>query len=227
MAFKIKQIKKKEPAPPSCGLSFGAPYFVGALVGMRLSGKTNIIMNCIREWSKTYEQILYVSTTAKLDKSLTHLEKYKNVYLIEVSQDSCREVLKDILEEQASLKKIQEKRDEYHKHMTLLILDDCLGIPNIRKTIESIVSRGRHLDLSFIFTSQNFRSFSNIIRNNTEQFILFNTNEKEREKLAEELSCGLTKDQFKEIFDLATNAPFKYLFVNTKNPNKIFSDYIY
>ena len=99
-------------------------------------------------------------------------------------------------------------------------MDDLIGNNQVFKQhslINNVVIKHRHLQINMIFTSQNPKSIPNIIRINTDVFVLYRfANVKiVLEKIYEEVSNLLTQEEFEELYKHATAEPHNALIVDT------------
>ena len=78
---------------------------------------------------------------------------------------------------------------------------------------------GRHLNLSSIITSQKFSLIQTGIRSNVSGAILFNTNSKELDLIAEDFSYYDNKRDFVKLFRSTTKEKNSFLVVNFSNDN--------
>lgn len=104
--------------------------------------------------------------------------------------------------------------------ITFFILDDLIGNNDVFKRnglINNIVIKHRHLGINLIFTSQNPKSITNIIRNNIDIFVLYRFANVKMvlEKVFEEVSNLLTEEQFEELYKHATAEPHDALVIDT------------
>lgn len=107
-----------------------------------------------------------------------------------------------------------------HPPVHFFILDDLIGNNDVfrqHSIINNIVIKHRHLQINMIFTSQNPKSIPNIIRINTDVFVLYRfANVKiVLEKIYAEVSNLLTEQEFEELYKHATAEPHNSLVVDT------------
>lgn len=136
------------------------------------------------------------------------------------------EILKDIKECKKEMKQ-QEKNnyneDDYH---FLIVADDVSqSFLPIKSLIVKTILKTRHLKLSWIITTQRYRNISTPIRGQITKFVCFRTDNKyEIEAIAE--SCDKDFDQFKKLFEYATNEPHSFLYIDSaKNPPVFYKNF--
>jgi hypothetical protein len=182
------------------------PPFMMVINGSVRSGKSNLLVNLIYNnnfYHNCFDNIVYISPTIHLDRTLQHLED-DDVLKVD-DPEQLDTVLKSVVESQ------QSNKTEH----TLVIIDDCLGFIKRKSYLTYLSTRYRHHKISLIITSQDFRSIPNIIRTNASAYIIFKTNNaKEYDKLQYEFG-GLFQD-FKKYYEEATDKPYNFLFVNLR-----------
>ena len=91
--------------------------------------------------------------------------------------------------------------------------------------LHALFTRGRHSGISTIVSTQKFTALHPIIRvNATELFVFRLRNYKDLETFIEEVSALIDKKSLMEIYNLATNEPYSFLYVklNEKKRNDMF-----
>jgi hypothetical protein len=102
-----------------------------------------------------------------------------------------------------------------------LVLDDLIGNNDCFKrgncTISNLTVKHRHLGINIIFTSQNPKSISNIIRSNCDVFCLykFANTSMVLEKIYDEVSSFLTEQEFEAVYKHAVEEPHDCLYIDT------------
>jgi len=128
----------------------------------------------------------------------------------------------------AALEKIihtQHKLSEYMKKNTtgkiyqiLIVIDDFADDPSFTrhsKLLHSLYIRGRHTFISTITATQVFNALSPIIRKNiTELYVYRLRNNKDLESLIDELSALYDKKTLLELYNMATDEPHSFLYIN-------------
>lgn len=205
----------------TCHIQLPQPPFLLTVVAPRKSGKTNLIVNsliCDDQLCHKFDVILIWSRTFK------HDSKWKNIKLPEGS------VTGDFLEEEAiRILEVAEVIAEETVVNTLFIFDDMIteGIMNSHRmgTVENIAVRGRHANVSIIIITQMYMALSTSVRNNSTNSIFFRIrNGDELDKIARENRESLSKNDFLEVYNYATQDPYSFLHVNNQqaDPSKRF-----
>ena len=87
-----------------------------------------------------------------------------------------------------------------------------------------LVTQGRHLMCSQIYTAQRFSLVSTTIRSNCTGAILFSTSMKELELIADDYNYLKSKREFINLFRENTNEPRSFLVINFTNPGGLYMD---
>ena len=87
--------------------------------------------------------------------------------------------------------------------------------------LHALFTRGRHSGISTIVSTQKFTALHPIIRvNATELFVFRLRNYKDLETFIEEVSALIDKKSLMEIYNLATNEPYSFLYVKWEKNKK-------
>jgi hypothetical protein len=209
---KIKQCKLAE-----MGVLMKHPFRC-YIVGASGSGKTNLMLNLLTRvgfYKNWFDRIFCLSPTAlSLDESYKALEKntkYKQgkdlLYL------PCKvEALQAILD-------VQEQEEKAKK--VLVILDDIVSFGRFCRSNELLTFfvMGRHYNLSIFLLSQAFHLIPKSIRLNMSCIIYFKGSMVETESLIEQYCpAGYSKKDFQKKVELATDAPYSFLYINLNTP---------
>ena len=121
------------------------------------------------------------------------------------------------------------KDHKIHKlHSILIVVDDHaddLNFVRHSKLLHGLATRGRHQAISFILSTQQYRSFANIIRLNASSLYVFKLkNQAELDSFAEESSALVAKKALLEMYKEATKEPYSFFYINinSKDINKTF-----
>ena len=113
-------------------------------------------------------------------------------------------------------------------HSILIVVDDHaddLNFVRHSKLLHGLATRGRHQAISFILSTQKYRSLANIIRLDSSSLYIFKLkNQSELDAFIEESSALVDKKNPLEIYKEATKEPYSFLYINinSKNINKTF-----
>ena len=216
-AVKVLKTNKDELFQPQCCESGVLPKlpFSCQAIGRSGSGKTMAIFNMLSNENmlKDAFDYVYIWAGVKVDPEMVEVldlpdEQVKNKW-----EESDVEKLIDKLE------KSVEKNGIKNTPSVLFIFDDILGRPKFlkSKTMTKLFTLNRHLNLSVIIMSQYFKKLSPVIRTNASYTLFFPASSAEVDKLAEEMCpANMTKNEFKEIVEYATNEEYQFLGINSK-----------
>ena len=191
----------------------------------QLSGKTSLILNLLMQPAFQYDKKfdgddIYIVSDNKLDNKLKILMDFHEIpkenYM--PYNESMLEVLYENLEDQF----IEEMEEDKKAHNRLIIMDDVGYSGNLKNKnfgmISKLISNGRHLNLSQIYTSQRFSMVSTTVRSNLTGAILFNCSMRELELITEDMNFLNTKKEFMQMFRNETSkTPRSFLVINFTN----------
>ena len=196
------------------------PQFLTLCIGSVRSGKTNYLINALRNADDFYGDDFWdyykiISNTINNDTK----GKYFKDAFHDVEDHYTDAMIQELI---AS----QKKYDREDMPTMCILLDDILS-RDFKKTndISFLCSKFRHYEMSIFLTTQSFRSVSTIIRNNATNILIFRqNNQKELEKIKEEYSelCG-SEERFMEYYNLAHDKPYSFLYIDGQsNPAKFY-----
>ena len=121
-----------------------------------------------------------------------------------------------------------KKQDHNKLYSILIIVDDFADSPEFSrhsKILHSLYTRGRHNSISTITATQKFTSIHPIIRvNATELYVYRLRNYSDLQAFLDEVSAIADKKALLQIYNMAVDEPYSFLFVNlrAKSENDIF-----
>jgi hypothetical protein len=214
-----KEIKKINPIMPS------VPG-VTLIVAPPRCGKTVLCSNILLRdemLGKAFDEVYIYSPSIFNCKSSKYLRDNFN----------CSDTYTD-----ASLQSILNKQLQFEKDGKLddrpsicIFFDDAVNIIKKNSLITSLCSRYRHFGIDQIIISiQSYKGVPNIIRQNLSTLILMspNSNSKQLKLIDEELDVFNGYDNFRKLFDEATNNQERYNFMMVKldySPVQVFSNF--
>jgi len=209
------------------------PHFVLSIASPRGSGKTTLVTKLIKE---TYKNVFHyiVFMSASLDVNGDYLDitndylkgkqKPDKEYIYRLSDTSeFHTIIEEIIDSNTSIKKDKE----YECPSVLVVCDDAVDSRILQsKQLLKIASRGRHINISLIISTQYITSIARAIRVNSTGFIVFKPfSYTETERFMEEFIQRKYKrcmdDLMSEVFD----EPYAFFFIN--NENKKASERVY
>ena len=223
--------------------------FSMVITGQSGSGKTVLLSNLILDIYKgCFSRIFIWSSSIDLDPVWTPVKKYiendlnvnpeKEVYFDTFNIDEMQKVL-DL---QHKINQFQKKNEHPKLFSVLFLIDDFIDQASFAKhnnLLNALYIKARHYGVNIISSSQKYNGLSTTIRTNSRQLIFFKLrNYKEVESVLDELAGVLiskkamsdmkslhqAKQLLLEIYNVATEEPFSFLFVNLMQPdiNKMF-----
>ena len=226
---KILKIKDKTDKYHVKHKLFDLPFRLLINGKSQLSGKTTLILNLILNPEFGYDKIfkgenIYIVSNNALDQKLKMLAEYKEIPEQNIMDYNENDLLKlyDEIEE-----KVEKELNDNEVQQRLIIFDDCGASSNLKKTFNvmtKLVTQGRHLLCSQIYSLQRFSMASTTIRSNITGAILFNTSMKELELIAEDYNYLNSKRDFIKLFRENTNDDDGrgFLVVNFTNPGGLY-----
>ena len=193
-------------------------------------GKTTLILNLLLNPEMGYGKYfkgdnIYIVSNNKLDNKLKMLAEYKEIpdtNIMSYDEDNLMQ-LYDELEEEF----LDEKSDGKFNHR-LIIMDDCGASGSLKNKqsgiISKLISNGRHLGLSQIYTTQRFTMCSSIMKSNVTAACFGNTSMAELEQIAESFNYLNSKKDFIKLFRKYTDEPRSFLCINFSSPDGIYQD---
>ena len=213
---------------------FDIPFKILINGKSQLSGKTTIILGLLLDPNFKYHDKfegdnIYIVSDNKLDNKLKLLMNYKEIpesnymsYNENELENLYSELEEDFMEEQMEGKKISNR---------LIIFDDVGYSGSLKNKsfgiISKLVSNGRHLNLSQIYSSQRFSMVSTTLRSQLTGAILFNTSMKELELIAEDFNYLDNKKQFVKMFRKETEEKRSFLVINFTNNGSMYMDSLF
>ena len=224
--------------------------FSMVITGQSGSGKTVLLSNLILDIYKgCFSRIFIWSSSIDLDSVWTPVKKYiekdlnvnpekEKVYFDTFNIDEMQKVL-DL---QHKINQFQKKNEHPKLFSVLFLIDDFIDQASFAKhnnLLNALYIKARHYGVNIISSSQKYNGLSTTIRTNSRQLIFFKLrNYKEVESVLDELAGVLiskkamsdmkslhqAKQLLLEIYNVATEEPFSFLFVNLMQPdiNKMF-----
>lgn len=199
-----KLIEKKQ------SINFAHP-FTCKLLGCRGSGKTTFIINYLNAGVlNLYDDIIWISTSDQ-QELLTLLNDKNKVRFYEPKLEHIESIYNNLSQDVK----------------TLLIFDDCMQEGSIRnnKTVLSLYTKGRHLNVSILSLEQHLHYSSNVERGNTDYFLIFKLNDMEGlERFRKKFCNEYNANDFGQIYNHCMNLN-KPLFISFNSYAKFRSNF--
>ena len=195
-------------------------------------GKTVLIQNLIMNIYKgCFNRVFIFSPSINVDYTWQPVKKYIEEEMKVFHSDkepiyfdnfNVAELTK-IIDTQHKIIQYLKQNDRNSLFSILVIIDDFADNHQVshHPLLNSLFTRGRHNSISTIVSTQKFRAISNIIRvNATELYVYRLRNYSDLEAFVDEVSAIYPKKTILEIYNLATEAPYSFLFVNLRAKKK-------
>ena len=178
------------------------------LLGMRGSGKSNMLKYIVGLSKHEFQAIFLISPTEQINKFYSGLIKPENIF---ANYD-------ELWTERLMKKMVEMNTDKPASESShvLLILDDCIADVNFNKSkcLKALFVRGRHLKISIIITSQYINSLPPIIRSNCDFIAVSQINTQGLDLLVNEYRFGcIDKAAFKKLYYKNTSN-YGFLLIN-------------
>ena len=138
------------------------------------------------------------------------------------------EELEKVIETQTKIITYMKEHKINKLHSILIVVDDHaddLNFVRHSKLLHGLATRGRHQAISFILSTQKYRSLANIIRLNASSLYIFKLkNQAELDSFIEESSALVDKKALLEMYKEATKEPYSFFYINinSKDINQTF-----
>ena len=193
------------------------------------SGKTMIILNLLlRYYKDMFARVWVFSPSIKLDPQYAPLRKYLEKMSDQdkeplMFEDLDQRALSQILADQKTICEECRKRKQPIPQVAV-VLDDLADRGDILQKrqggssggswLVTLATRGRHMGVTWIVSSQVLNLIGTVIRKNCRRMCVWRLrNAKEVETLCEELSGVYDKNTLLEMYREATAEPFSFMFV--------------
>jgi hypothetical protein len=157
------------------------------------------------------------------DMGLKHTEE-EPIYFGEYDPVALNKIIND----QRKVCELQKKENHKTLHQILIVIDDFADNPEFSRQsrlLHSLFTRGRHSGISTICSTQKFTSLHPILRVNASELIVFRLrNYSDLITFLDEVCALIDKQTLLQIYNLATEEPFSFLYCNltAKKKNDIF-----
>lgn len=183
------------------------------------SGKTTWLIQMMKNiFKKVYHQIFLIIP----ENSLNSIDPKDNIFTKHLEPEDIYHTY-DVDTLQEIYEKIQDNASE--GYYSLLLVDDMgnqLKNKEEAKILQSMFLKNRHLRLSIFMLCQNFFQMPKIVREITNNAILFNTNKSMNEKFFNEM-MNVKKENFDELMKLCPTT-HDYILISLKH-KKIFCNW--
>ena len=197
-----------------------------------LSGKTTYLTNylILPEFMGDYfkgDNIYIISGSLDIDNKIKHIIELKEIPDTNLFNEYSNSIVQFIYNKIEDDYKEKEEQGEVPEQC-LLILDDCGHDTQTKKSdiLNSVFTRGRHINLSCWVLLQRFTQASTTMRSNASCFVLFTgMSNKELDLVAEDVNFLTSKKQFIKMYRDQTKEKYSFIYINIGNPiDKLYLD---
>ena len=214
--------------------------FSMVITGQSGSGKTVLLSNLILNIHRgCFSRIFIWSSSIDLDPVWTPVKDYVEKRLkVDTNKEKVFfdtfniDEMQKVLDLQHKINQYQKKNGFSKLYSVLFLIDDFIDQASFAKhniLLNALYIKARHYGVNIISSSQKYNGLSTTIRTNSRQLIFFKLrNYKEVESVLDELAGVLiskkavadmkslhqAKQILLEIYNVATEEPFSFLFVN-------------
>ena len=215
------------------------------ITGPSGSGKGILLQSLILDiYRDVFARVYVWSPSVSIDPNWTPVKRYIQTELkVDTEKENCffdeynPSELEAVISRQHKITEYQKKNGHKQLHSILIIVDDFADSKEFSRNsplLNQLYVRGRHKAICIITATQKFNSLSPIIRINSRQLFFFRLrNYKEIETMVEELSAVLIKKStvadaknlaeakklLLEVYNIATEEPYSFLFINLMKPD--------
>ena len=210
----------------------------GMLLGPSKSGKTvALILSMLLDQYRTasgesvWERLYIMSPSIHLDDAWKPVIKFieedmgVNMEREKVLYDTWDEgAIRGIIEQQRKITKKSKDLGLKRLYGVCIVVDDFSDQPELHKkngegALDTLLCRGRHLQISTFISCQKLRVVSNCIRVNLQFLCIWRLrNALELQAVIEELSALLSKEELLAMYHEATREPFSFWFIYLLKP---------
>ena len=204
------------------------------IVGPSGSGKSVLLVDfLVRLYKHAFQRVYVFSPSVHIDSAWKPVFKYVEKTL---GVDSEREPwafdewddekLKEIVSTQAAVVK-EQKRQKAGKELygIAIVVDDFADDPRVMASrsgasaggsmLNTLLVRGRHMQISTFMSVQKMRLAGSILRVNAQALCVFRLrNRLELDAIIEELSAVYDKNTLMEMYELATREPYSFWYIH-------------
>jgi len=224
----IKPIKQKQYEVPESRYPQCAKLPLRSiLLAPSGGGKGVLLQNLILDiYRGCFERVYIFSPSINVDSAWLPVKKYllEERKMAEKTGDRLfydsydPEGLEAIISQQRQVVEYQKQEKHKRLYQILIIVDDFADDPAFSrnsKLLHSLFTRGRHLQISTLVATQKYNAVSPIIRvNSTELYVFRLRSIQDLTTVIDENSALLDKATLMQVYRLATEEPFSFLFLN-------------
>ena len=207
-------------------MDFSLVNNVLVLCAKRRSGKSILLRYLVKKSQHHFNKIFVICPTEDINKFYQKDDFIKKTNIFkEYNEEWVDTLMKTMGKENEGL---TEGIDNDKAKKVLLILDDCGSDANFHnlQSLKKLFTRGRHLFISVIITSQYPNQIPPVGRTNADFVLIGQLNESSVQLISDEYRRLLTNQEFGDLYEKSTS-DFQFLVINnnstkTKDLNLIY-----
>ena len=196
--------------------------FRSIIVASSTGGKTVLIQNLILDvYRDCFSRIFIFSPSVNTDPTFVEVKKYvrENMKVDDKKEklyyeEYNAEELAQVIDTQTKIITYMKDHDMKKIYSILIVVDDHaddLNFVRHSKLLHGLATRGRHQAISFILSTQKYRSLANIIRLNASSLYIFKLkSQTELDAFIEESSALVDKKKLLEMYNEAVREPYSF-----------------
>jgi energy-coupling factor transporter ATP-binding protein EcfA2 len=204
------------------------------ILGPSGSGKSVLLVDfLVRLYRHAFQRVYVFSPSVFIDSSWKPVFKYvektlgvdsdKEPWAFDEWDD---EKLREIVETQKAVVQEQKRQKAGHQlYGIAIVVDDFADDPRVMASrsgasaggsmLNTLLVRGRHMQISTFMSVQKLRLAGSILRVNAQALCIFRLRNKlELDAVVEELSAVYSKDQLLEMYEIATREPYSFWYIH-------------
>ena len=181
------------------------------LCGKRHSGKSELIKYIISLYGRQFNKIFVICPSEAVNKFYSKVLPPENIFT-EYSEEWIEKLMKRLIQINVG------KNDDNSAHI-LLIMDDCVSDVNMHsaKNFEKIFTRGRHLKISLMITTQYLYLIPPVARINCDYILVGQLNKQGLKVMSDEFLMGdISPKEFNKMYYESTN-DYGFLIINNNS----------
>lgn len=185
-------------------------YFNLAIIAKKNSGKSVVVGNILKKYAKKGTNLWIFSSTINIDptykKILEGVKGHVETFTHFIDEDK-NNILDEIL---------AQLRDSNAESDNIIVFDDMSTLLR-HKSVDMLLKSNRHYHCRVIIACHSVTDLNPSSRKMLDYALLFRGhNDEKLETIYNDLDVSIDYDTFKDIYDIVTEKPYSFLYVNTR-----------
>jgi hypothetical protein len=186
-----------------------------------------------------FERLFVFSPSVDIDSAWAPVKEFVRVKMGVPDSEKCffhefdHDALNKIVADQHKLTiALKEKKGNKKLFNILILVDDFSDSPEVlhnqgKNVLNTLFTRGRHQNISCWISAQKLTTISTVIRTQTQFYCVGRLrSQKELQSLLEEISATYPVKTLQRLYDIATQQPHGFLYINlSTNPPEFYSQF--